>query len=277
MVPAGSVRCRGEHTFVPTRSRRSLRDVREVFALKAIGLTDRQISTLTRVPINTIRTWRNGRLPLCARPAVLSEHSTTRSEPVPDLSTLPTADYAYLLGMYLGDGWLAKNGSSFILRITLDEAYPGIIAECEQAIQRVAPEQLVYARPAPDGKRCVTVACTWRAWVLLFPQHGPGRKHKRRIELADWQQTIVDAKPGAFLRGLIHTDGWRGLNRVHVKGRDYAYPRYQFSNRSDDIRRLFTDTCDKLGIEWRQWTRYHISVARRESVSFLDSFIGPKA
>ena len=39
--------------------------------------------------------------------------------------------------------------------------------------------------------------------------------------------------------GLIHSDGWaRGVNKVHVKGRDYEYPRYQFSNRSDDIRRF---------------------------------------
>jgi hypothetical protein len=65
---------------------------------------------------------------------------------------------------------------------------------------------------------------------------------------------IVDAEPQAFLRGLIHTDGWRGLNRVRVKGKDYAYPRYQFSNRSDDIRKLFTGACEKLGVEWRQWT-----------------------
>jgi hypothetical protein len=98
----------------------------------------------------------------------------------------------------------------------------------------------------------------------------------RAITLAHWQSEIVSAWPGLFLRGLIHTDGWRGTNRVHVKGRDYEYPRYQFSNRSDDIRRLFTDACDKLGVRWRPWTRYHISVAQRESVAILDSFIGPK-
>jgi hypothetical protein len=66
------------------------------------------------------------------------------------------------------------------------------------------------------------------------------------------------------------------MNRVHVKGRDYEYPRYQFSNRSEDIKRLFTDTCDGLGIEWRHWGQYHISVARRASVARLDEFVGPK-
>jgi hypothetical protein len=31
-----------------------------------------------------------------------------------------------------------------------------------------------------------------------------------------------------------------------------------------------------LGIEWRQWTRYHVSVAKRESVALLDTFVGEK-
>ena len=61
-----------------------------------------------------------------------------------------------------------------------------------------------------------------------------------------------------------------------VKGRDYAYPRYQFSNRSQDIKDIFTDACDSIGVEWRRWGRWHISVAKRDSVTRLDSFIGPK-
>jgi hypothetical protein len=117
----------------------------------------------------------------------------------------------------------------------------------------------------------------WRAWPCLLPQHGPGRKHERRIELVDWQRVIVESAPEAFLRALVHTDGWRGVNRVRVKGREYAYPRYQFSNRSDDIRRLFTDACDRLGVAWRPWGPFHISVARRDAVATLDRFIGLKS
>ena len=117
---------------------------------------------------------------------------------------------------------------------------------------------------------------TWKQWACYFPQHGPGRKHKRKIELVPWQEEIVDAEPGPFLRGLIHSDGWRGVNRVRSKGKDYEYPRYQL-NRSDDIRKLFTDACDRLGVRWRPWTRYHMSVAHRDSVAILDTFVGPKA
>ena len=94
--------------------------------------------------------------------------------------------------------------------------------------------------------------------------------------LAGWQQAIVDEQPRPFLRGLIQSDGCRVINRVTVRGKRYAYPRYQFSNRSDDIRRIFCDTCNALGVEWRVMNAWNISVARRASVARLDEFIGPK-
>jgi hypothetical protein len=48
---------------------------------------------------------------------------------------LPRESYAYLLGVYLGDGCLGEVGTSWSLRITLDEAYPGIIDSCCEAIE----------------------------------------------------------------------------------------------------------------------------------------------
>ena len=68
-----------------------------------------------------------------------------------------------------------------------------------------------------SGKRCVLVTSSWNAWPCLFPQHGPGRKHERRIVLASWQQEIVEAKGEAFLRGTIHSDGCRTVNRFTTR------------------------------------------------------------
>lgn len=39
---------------------------------------------------------------------------------------------------------------------------------------------------------CVEIALYSRHWPCLFPQHGPGRKHTRRIALEPWQQALVD-------------------------------------------------------------------------------------
>jgi len=188
---------------------------------------------------------------------------------------LSAPQYAYLLGVYLGDGHIRAQARSYLLRLSLDAAYPGIVDEVAAAVTIVSG-RAPAPRPDPAGKHCVHLCSTWRAWPCLFPQHGAGRKHDRPIHLHDWQQQLVESQPEPLLRGLIHSDGWRGLNRVRAKGRDYAYPRYQFSNRSDDIRRIFTDAGDLLGIAWRPWGRWHISVARRDAVERMDEFIGPK-
>ena len=110
----------------------------------------------------------------------------------------------------------------------------------------------------------------------LFPQHGSGRKHERPIVLTDWQREITAAHPEQLIRGLIHSDGCRFVNRVRHGEKVYAYPRYMFSNRSRDIHAIFTDHLDQLGIAWR-WSNDHtISIARREAVARLDEFVGPK-
>lgn len=117
-------------------------------------------------------------------------------------------------------------------------------------------------------------------WPCLFPQHGPGRKHTRKIELAGWQKIIVDRHPGDFARGLFHSDGYRGMNRVRAVRADgehwYEYPRYLFVNKSEDILRLCGETLDRLGVTWRFSKPNVISVAKREAVARLDEFVGPK-
>jgi hypothetical protein len=114
----------------------------------------------------------------------------------------------------------------------------------------------------------------------LFPQHGPGRKHQRKIELQPWQEEIISRHPRGFARGLFHSDGCRLINRVRrrVKGGDrcYEYPRYLFVNMSADIHRLCGEALDRLGVAWRFSKPTTISVARREAVARLDEFVGPK-
>jgi hypothetical protein len=98
----------------------------------------------------------------------------------------------------------------------------------------------------------------------------------RPIILEGWQRKICDRYPDRLLRGLIHSDGCRSINVIRHPKRTYRYPRYEFSNRSDDIREIFGEYCDCLGIEWRPMNRWVISVARRESVAKLDRLVGPK-
>ena len=114
-----------------------------------------------------------------------------------------------------------------------------------------------------------------------FPQHGRGRKHTRPIELTSWQRDLTHAHPRELLRGLIHSDGCRCVNRFKTElpsGRiaEYEYPRYFFSNLSADIRRIFCEHCELLGIQCTQSNPRNVSISHRKSVALLDEFVGPK-
>lgn len=94
--------------------------------------------------------------------------------------------------------------------------------------------------------------------------------------LEPWQDEIVAREPGAFLRGLFHSDGCRVVNRVRKGERRYEYPRYLLSNESADILGLAGDALDRLGVPWRLNRPNCLSVARREGVALLDQYVGPK-
>jgi len=117
----------------------------------------------------------------------------------------PRGPYAYVLDLYLGDGYLARHPRTLCLQVTLDAAYPGIIGECARAISKLMPRNPVRVIPQPS--RCVDVMCYSTLWPDLIPQHGPGPKHQRPIILEGWQQLIVEAEPRAFIRGLFHSEG----------------------------------------------------------------------
>jgi hypothetical protein len=162
------------------------------------------------------------------------------------------------------------------LRIVLDNRYPGIISECAQSIASVLPENRVCVQRRNHGD-CSEVSSYSKQLPCLFPQHGEGPKHERDITLESWQQAIVREHPERLLRGLIHSDGCRHINTVRHPAKVYRYPRYNFTSASEDIRRIFCEACDRVGVQWRRMNARNISVARRTSVEKLDTFVGPKA
>ena len=249
--------------------------VREVFELRSDGLIQRDIAGRTGVSLGQVRKW------LCAgEEAVLAgpmraEHITHDERGCSLVTQLQPDPYAYVLGQYLGDGCLVRmRRDVFKLAITTCDDYPQIRQECIDAVRAVMPGRSV-GLAAKQGAH--DVYCYSKHWPCLFPQHGPGRKHLRRIELEPWQREIALAQaPDLFVRGLIHSDGCRSINRVKLRGREYEYVRYFFSNRSRDIRMLFLDACGALGVEARHNGPFSVSVAKRYSVSVLEDIIGPK-
>src|SRR2546428_6433253 len=189
-------------------------------------------------------------------------------EPVSYLGSERCADYAYLLGLYLGDGSIVSKSNR--LEISLDARYSGIISSCADAMRRVHPRGVVAIRKKGEGCRVVS-SYAWQ-WLGLFPQHGPGRKHLRQIRLAPWQVSIVNENPYSLLRGLVESDGGRFDRVVN----SVIYPAYEFTNESDDIREIFCSTARSVGLGFTLPKRNVISVARRIHVATLDRHVPPK-
>ncbi|WP_271219330.1 helix-turn-helix domain-containing protein [Streptosporangium carneum] len=239
------------------------------------GQTISSVSRQTGVSRSTIRQWRDQPDRVPSRVA-----SCPRCLDVPE-SPEPADAYAYLLGLYLGDGCISVVGDPgkrvWSLRIMCADAWPGLQEECAQALAALRPGNKVRRLPRQG---CTEINSFSKHWPHLFPQHGPGKKHNRSIILESWQRQIVQANPGSLVRGLFHSDGCRLSNRVrrelHSGTRRYEYPRYLFVNKSRDILELCGETLDLLGVAWRRSKPDTISVARREAVERLDEFVGPK-
>jgi hypothetical protein len=239
--------------------------VRRALDMLATGSSTAEVARRIGVSRAAVRSWR-GRPP----------GSTLRPDDCPRCSdrTLDESAYAYVLGLYLGDGMLTiqPNGVAK-LRIVQTAVYVDLIAEADLAIAAVIPRKVGHVRKTG----CTEITSHSKHWICLFPQHGPGRKHERPIVLADWQAELVRRETEMFLRGLIHSDGCRSINTVRTGGKEYRYPRYFFSNASTDIMRLFTDACETIGVRWTRLGPRQVAVSRRADVALLDTFIGPKS
>jgi hypothetical protein len=238
----------------------------EALALIRSGENDCEVGRRLGLPRTTVRDWRrNGQspppgpmCPRCWRPArrriVFTE-----------------ADYAELLGLYLGDGHIVRTGRSDRLRLFLDTSYGGIVSDARALLERCFPAQRIgWFRTRKGTTTILSVYSTHLA--CLFPQHGAGMKYKRDIALEDWQTEIVEREPWMFIRGLIRSDGCVFVNRTGP----YEYLSYDFSNRSSQIRELFMDACDRVEVEYRGYRRY-VRIYRRESVALMLEHVGMKA
>lgn len=184
--------------------------------------------------------------------------------------------YLYALGMYLGDGHInemkkLKNGNSnYRLRVFCDAKYPSIITRVKISLSTINPRRKVLSKPKDNGS-CIVVYTYSNNLVDLFPQHGPGKKHTRKIELETWQKKMVEGNPKPFVKGLIESDGCRFINKV----RKYEYPSYSFTNKSDDLHFIFSWACGMIGVHSTRSGKNSF-VRKRADVEKLDKFIGLK-
>jgi hypothetical protein len=241
----------------------------EARRLIAAGRTVQEAAEMLGLSSRTVAKW---------RALTATDHALPARCPICTAGAIDGAtagSYAYLLGQYLGDGHLVTSARVPVLRISACTDYPQVATDIRDAIVAVRGTVPGGVRGS-HSDRVLNIQSYWTHWPCLLPQHGPGRKHERPIVLADWQRAIVEAHPWSLIRGLIHSDGCRVINRVVVHGKAYEYPRYFFSNESVDIQAIFTAALDEVGVRWRNNRGNSVSIARRASVARLDEHVGPK-
>src|SRR3954451_6727312 len=232
----------------------------EALALVEQGLNDCEISRRLGVPRRTIMDWRRPTyVPRRTTPIETCPRCWRAAKPM----RFAPADYSALLGTYLGDGSISSGPRTMRLRIALDAKYPRIIEETRALLDRCFPANSVdVIRKNLKGK-CVNVSTYSNHLPCLFPQHGAGPKHRRKIVLEPWQSEIIDAQPWAFIRACIWTDGCAFINRTDVhRPKPYEYLSYHFANMSKDIIDLFVEACGRVN--------------RRESVALMEQNVGIK-
>ena len=111
--------------------------------------------------------------------------------------------------------------------------------------------------------------------VLREPKQERSRRSFERVQDAALA-LLVERGPDAFTLAEVCTRADASMGAIYnrVNGKDY--PRYFFTQVSDDIRGLFCEACRRLGIHYTQNNWKTISIARSGSVARLDEFVGPK-
>ena len=185
---------------------------------------------------------------------------------------MSSADYAELLGLYLGDGHITEMPRTQRLRIFLDSRHARVVAEARGLLVRSFPENRVGVTD-----RGGTMSVVWthhRHLACLLPQHGPGKKHERAIVLESWQRSprptprrgpsSAAASAPMAARSSTGRAGTRILS-------------YEFRNRSPEASgTLFLEACELVG-RWAVGSNDdRVRICRRSSVALLLEHVGIK-
>jgi len=262
---------------------RTADECQRVFDLASQGLDSIEISRKLDIPSRTIREWlRFGEEQVFSslrRKAAFKCPGSLECANIVDCPIVNSLEshfkeYTYLLGQYLGDGCISQCQRTYKLRISTADNYPHIKQDCINSLNEILPDNKVGLIPK-EG--CTDISCHSNHLPCLFPHGKGGMKHKRKIVLLPWQEKLaIETHPQQFLRGLIHSDGCRTNNQIIKNGKEYNYPRYFFSNRSQDIHTYFELACQTLEIDYKFNNWYSISIAKRNSVEKVDTFVGSK-
>lgn len=177
----------------------------------------------------------------------LDEYSGNLSYDIDSLPVNKIRYYAYLLGLYLGDGYINKTERTYRLRISLNSTqHLDVIDRAKVRLEMLFPNNKIGLVNV-TGANCVNLSVYNSNLVNLFPQHGVSYKHTRNIIITEKQEKLIQDYKDYLLCGLHDSDGCRYIDRRKVY--------YQFTNASNDILNIYLDCLTPHNIQYKLYPR----------------------
>lgn len=217
---------------------RTEKEYSKAIRFKDAGLNNCQISKALNIPRTTINGW------IKFKPNFEKTDNCTFNPENYIVENNLQNTYSYILGQYLGDGYInkMKNKKTYRLRIFNTVEYKSLNKFIINQLQILFPKNKIGYT---DFKTYLSIHVYSNKLIpFLFPQDGKGKKHKRKIYLHDWQKNIISDK--YLLMGLFHSDGCY----YYRKNKNKIYSAYDFRNESDDIHKIFQNCCNNLNINY---------------------------
>jgi transcriptional regulator with XRE-family HTH domain len=245
----------------------------EALKLYNEGLNLSKISKKLGISRSTIRYWTSGKL----KNNILKLENFNPEKYI--IENKIESVYSYVLGLYLGDGYINKQGRTYKIRFFLDGKYKTLNDFVRKNLSLLFPKNSIGTLKTKKINSTDTsmeiISCHNNYITSLFPQHGPKKKHQRSIILEEWQLKIIE--PSYLLTGLFHSDGSYYLNNKTKKNE------YSFSNYSLEIIQIFKNCLEHYNVSnficktrINKNIKYQIFVTKKESVEKLNSLIGTK-
>lgn len=247
----------------------------EVKRLFENGNNKSEIHRITGIPRSTVTNWIH---PTYIRKTDFPRNSYTPITNFDEHFNTPEkrAAYSFILAVYLCDGWI--NQKSRIPRILLinDAKYSKNIEEWRENLAIIFPNNIINVKKRTKSNS-VDVSCYSKQLNEIFPQSGKGPKHDRKMVLMDWQETIIQEYPEKFIRGCIQSDGCI----YHQKVGNYAYKRYNFINKSEDVIDFFLRALNFKGIKKEKYFQknrglFVVQNFKKDDLSILENIISNK-
>lgn len=202
-----------------------------------------------------------------ADPALLEKY--TKQFTVPPFSS----ELAEFVGIMLGDGGMTKYQVTITLHKSLDKDFITYVKKLCKTLFGVAPK--VYDHTNPINKNVQTICFSGVNIVSFLVSIGLviGNKVRQQARVPEWILGDNDYKM-ACLRGLVDTDGCIFTHKYRVGGKEYAYKKIAFTNRSLPLLQFVHGTCLSLGMRPFMMSDVDVRLTSKRDVSRYMQIVG---